>query len=128
MGFRDRLSHAWNAFVSQDIEDRMYAPGDFAATYGPSPSQGRLNVFNERTIISSILTTLSIDVADVGIRHVRIDEEDRFTGEIHSGINNCLKIEANLDQGARAFRQDIAITMFDKGVAAIVPVDTTISP
>lgn len=129
MGFRDRISHAWNAFVSQDIEDRMYSPpGDFSASYGPSPGQNRLNVFNERTIISSILTTLSIDVADVAIRHVRVDDEDRFTGEIDSGMNNCLKIEANLDQGARAFRQDIAMTMFDKGVAAIVPVDTTISP
>ncbi len=129
MGFRDRLEHAWNAFVSQDIEDRMYSPpGDFAASFGPSPGQNRLNIFNERTIISSILTTLSIDVADVAIRHVRVDDEDRFTGEIDSDMNNCLKFQANLDQESRALRQDIAMTMFDKGVAAVVPIDTTISP
>lgn len=128
MGFRDRLSHAWNAFTNQDPEDRVYAPGDFAATFGPSPAQTRLAVFNERTIISSILTTLSIDVADVALKHVRIDDQGRFESEIDSGINNCLTLEANLDQGGRAFRQDIAMTMFDKGVAAIVPIDTTINP
>src|SRR6478735_7978263 len=111
MGFKDRLSHAWNAFVSQDIEDRMYSPpGDMSYGYGPSPGQNRLNIFNERTIISSILTTLSIDVADVAIRHVRVDDEDRFTGEIDSDMNNCLKFQANLDQESRALRQDIAMT------------------
>lgn len=128
MGFRDNLRHAWNAFVGQDPEDRVYAPGDYAAAFGPSPSQNRIQIFNERTIISSILTTLSIDVADVAIRHVRVDDEDRYTEEIDSGMNSCLKFSANMDQESRAFRQDIAMTMFDKGVAAIVPIDTTVNP
>ncbi len=128
MGFKDRLAHAWNAFAGQDPEDRVFAPGDYSATFGPSPSQSRLGVFNERTIISSILTTLSIDVADVAIRHVRVDDEDRYAEEIDSGMNRCMKFSSNLDQEARAFRQDVAMTMFDKGVAAIVPIDTTINP
>jgi hypothetical protein len=69
-----------------------------------------------------------MDVASIKIRHVRIDDEERYLEQIDSGINNCLTLEANIDQAARAFRQDISMTLFDKGVAAIVPVDTTLSP
>lgn len=79
-------------------------------------------------MISSIYTRLSIDVSDVEFNHVRMDENERFVKTIHSGLHECLNIEANIDQAARAFRQDIAMTLFDKGVAAIVPVDTTLDP
>jgi len=79
-------------------------------------------------MISSIFTRLSIDVASVEMRHVRLDEENRYKEDIDSGLNNCLTVEANIDQAARAFRQDIAMTLFDRGVCALVPVDTSISP
>lgn len=122
-----KLKHAWNAFTSQDsVEPFGPYGGDFA--YGRRPDRVRLTFSNERSIISSIYTRLSIDVAGVNIRHVRLDENDRYIQDIDSGLNNCLTVEANLDQAARAFRQDIALTLFDKGVAAIVPVDTTIDP
>jgi Phage portal protein len=128
VGIRDRLAHAWNAFSNQDEEKRIYSYGDYASNYGMRPDRTRLIVVNERTILSSILTRLSIDVAALSIRHVRVDDEDRFTETINSGLDNCLKVEANLDQAARAFRQDIALTLFDKGVVAIVAVDTTLNP
>lgn len=83
---------------------------------------------NERSIISSIYTRLGIDVAAVDMRHVRVDDEKRYLEDIDSGLNNCLTLEANMDQPARMFRQDIAMTLFDRGVCAIVPVDTTVSP
>src|SRR6202008_591038 len=82
----------------------------------------------ERSLISSIYTRLGIDVASTEIRHVRLDDNDRFIEEIDSGLNNCLTLEANLDQAARAFRQDIAMTLFDQGTASIVPVDTSLDP
>lgn len=125
--FRDGLKHAWNAFVNLDkdpADQFNYGP----ATYSMRPDRVRLNFSNERSIISSILTRIAIDVAAVNIRHVRLDKEDRFLEEIPSGLNNCLKIEANIDQGARMFRQDMAMTLLDKGVITIVPVDTTINP
>src|SRR6185503_13617276 len=62
------------------------------------------------------------------MRHVRLDEEKRYLEDIDSGLNNCLTVEANLDQAATQFRQDIVLTLLDKGVAAIVPVDTTVNP
>jgi len=121
------LKHAWNVFSSQD--DRKVGVGYYG--YGDSgrrPDRLRMRIPNERSMISSIFTRLSIDVASVDMRHVRLDDENRYKEDIDSGLNNCLTVEANIDQASRAFRQDIALTLFDRGVAAVVPVDTTISP
>lgn len=130
-GFGSRLKHAWSVFTTPAQTDRFsdYSfPGAAGASYGARPDRVRLRRSNERSIISSIYTRLSIDVASIDIRHVRLDDTKRYAEDLTSGLNACLTIEANLDQAARAFRQDIAMTMFDKGVAAIVPVDTTLDP
>lgn len=122
-----RLKHAWNAFTNQNEEDKFQVFE--SVSYGSGrPDRPRFTISNERSIISSIFTRLSIDIAAVEIRHVRLDEQKRYIEDIDSGLNNCLTLEANMDQGATAFRQDIALTLFDKGVAAIVPVDTTLNP
>lgn len=124
-----RIKHAWSAFGNENTLDNSYGFGDLgAAAYGSRPDRTRLHFSNERSIISSIYTRLSIDVASVEVRHVRLNDSNRFVEDMNSGLNNCLTVEANLDQAARAFRQDIAMTLFDKGVAAIVPVDTTGDP
>jgi Phage portal protein len=125
-----RIRHAWNAFVNTSD------PGTDASTlnysspvsYGRRPDRTRYTIPNERSILSSILTRLTIDVAGVGIKHVRLDENGRYLEDMDSGINDCLTVQANIDQPARQFQQDIAMTLFDKGVAAVVPVDTTIDP
>ncbi len=124
--FGTALKHAWNVFSNQEDKRNF---GGAGASYGVrNPSRGRLLIPNERSMISSIYTRLSIDVSSVDMRHVRIDEQKRYLSDIDSGLNNCLTVEANIDQGPRAFRQDIAMTLFDKGSVALVPVDTTISP
>ena len=124
--FGATLKHAWNVFANQD-QTRVFSQyGD--ANYGGRPDRVRLRIPNERSMISSIYTRLSIDVASIEMRHVRMDEQKRYVEDIESGLNNCLTLEANIDQAARAFRQDIALTLFDRGAAALVPVDTSISP
>lgn len=127
MAFGSRLKHAWNAFINQDENARL---GNFstATSYGGRPDRHRFTFSNERSIISSIYARLAIDVSAVQIRHVRLDDQDRYKEDVDSGLNNCLTLEANIDQAGTAFRQDIAMTLFDRGVAAIVPVDTTINP
>lgn len=127
--FGDALRHSWNLFTSQTktIEDRVYS-GYFGTSNSQRPDRPRLAFSNERSIISSIFTRISVDVASVDIRHVRTDDQRRFTEEIDSGLNNCLVLEANIDQPARQFRQDIVMTLCDRGVCALVPVDTTLSP
>lgn len=122
-----QLGHAWNAFTGSDDE--------FATSFQPNVSYGnarpdrlRVNIANERTIVNAIYTRLAVDFSSIAIRHVKLDDNDRYVSEIKSGLNNCLRLEANIDQGARAFRQDIAATLFETGVLAIVPVDTTLNP
>lgn len=121
------LKHAWNAFLNQPAADPV-REWEYGISYAGRPDRLRLNSSNERSIISSIYTRLGIDVASTQIRHVKLDDNGRFLEEIDSGLNSCLSLEANLDQAASAFIQDIATTVCDKGVAAIVPVDTTLDP
>ena len=126
--FGATLRHAWNVFTNQDERLKAFPSSYGGAAYSSRPDRTRLRIPNERSIISSICTRLSIDVASVDMRHVRNDEQNRYVEDIDSGLNNCLTLEANIDQAARAFRQDAAMTLFDKGVAALVPVDTSINP
>lgn len=129
MAFTDRLKHAWNAFSKSEDEERLQVRTQYyGSSYGSRPDRTRLRVSNEKSIISSIYTRLAVDVASIDIRHVRLDDQKRFMEDIDSGLNNCLTLEANIDQAATAFRRDIALTLFDKGTACLVPVDTSISP
>jgi hypothetical protein len=121
-----RLKHAWNAFREQDL--LRATPPDVGGMYGGRPDRIRLHISNERSIISAVYNRLAIDVAGINFRHVRLDEKDRYLEDINSGLNECLNLEPNIDQGPMHLRQDIAMTLFDRGVAAIVPVDTTINP
>lgn len=98
-------------------------------TYGSSrPDRPRAFMGSERTIISSIYNRLGIDCAGIDILHVRVDDDKRYLSDIDSYLNNCLTVEANIDQAARAFRQDVYMTLFERGTVAVVPVDTTINP
>lgn len=119
--------HAWNAFSNWEQRSPNLSQ-QYGLTQSFRPDRNNLRITNERSIIASILTRMAMDVASIDLLHVRLDEDKRFLEEIDSGLNNCLTVEANLDQAARAFRQDIAQTLFDEGVAAIVPVDTTLNP
>lgn len=130
MGIKNRIAHAWNAFVDADIRDdyQQMPLGSYGASYGLRPDRPRIRISGEGSIISSIYTRLGVDVASVYIRHIRRDDKGRYLGQVNSGLNECLTVEANLDQAATAFRQDMAMSLFDKGVIAIVPTDTSISP
>lgn len=131
MGVLDRLKHGWNAFVDNEADNGDYQlryADTFGASYGLRPDRPRVRISGEGSIISAIYTRLGVDVASVYIRHIRRDPIGRYLGEVNSGLNDCLTIEANIDQAGTAFRQDMAMSLFDKGVIAIVPVDTTISP
>jgi hypothetical protein len=129
LAIADRMKKAWNAFLQTDNTQHIDYGGTGVATYGGiSPSRPALRYYNEKSIISAIYTRISIDVATVAFRHIQLDDEGRYKEDINSHFNNCLTLEANLDQGPRAFRQDIVMTLFDKGVAALVPVDTAKNP
>ena len=126
---RDRLAHAWNAFLNVDDERERTTANSTSVTYGPRrPDRPSFTVTNERSIITSIYTRISIDVAKIEMRHVRLDDQGRYEEDVRSGLNECLTVEANLDQAAQAFRQDMAYSLLNHGVIAVVPVDTTLNP
>lgn len=125
MGFSDRLYHAWNAFLNKDPTSYYRTVG---AGYSYRPDRPRLSQGNERSIVTSIFNRIALDVASLTFQHVRLDNEGRFLEVIDSGLNECLTVEANIDQSAQAFIQDVVLSMLDEGCVAIVPIDTTIDP
>lgn len=120
-----RFRSAWNAFFSRD-PTRNFEPGTMSYTY--RPDRIRFSRGNERSIVTSVYNRIALDVSAITIQHVRLDEDGRFLSTIDSGLNNCLSLEANIDQTGRAFIQDVVISMFDEGCVALVPVDTTDDP
>lgn len=82
----------------------------------------------ERTVIDAIYNRISVDVSSIDIRHVQNDADGRYENDRQSYLNECLTVEANIDQAARAFKQDAALTLLREGYLAIVPVDTTSDP
>ena len=126
MTIRDRLVHAWNAFTKQDTPNAY--DGYSSSSFGSRPQYLRFSSFGEKTIIGSIYTRMAIDASAIRMLHVRLDSNDRFLETINSGLNNCLRVEANKDQTSRAFLQDVYMSMFEKGTIGIVPVDTTLDP
>lgn len=124
MSFGSRLKHAWNAFTGTDYMTYQ----DVGPGYSSRPDRIRLTRGNERSIITSVYNRIALDVAALNVQHIRLDENGRFLSIIQDGLNNCLTVEANIDQTARAFIQDIVVSMLDEGCVAIVPVDTTYDP
>ena len=125
MGFMDRIKHSWNAFMNKDP---TYNYQNIGTSYSYRPDRTRLTRGNERSIVNSIYTRIALDVASIGVKHCRLDENGRFESVIDSNLNNCLTVEANIDQTSRAFLQDIVMSMLDEGSVAIIPVDTTLDP
>lgn len=124
MNVMGRLKHAWNVFFNVD----KVQPFEPAASYGTRPDRVRPRFTNDRTLVTSIYNRIALDVSDLKIKHVRLDDQGRFDSEIKSGLNDCLNLEANIDQAARTFRQDMVMSLFDEGAIAIVPIDTTLNP
>ena len=123
--FGSRLKHAWNAFLNRDPTGNHR---DTGAGYSYRPDRPRFSRGNERSIVTSVYNRIALDASAINIRHVRLDENGRFLSEIDSGLNNCLSLEANLDQTGRAFMQDAVMSMFDEGCVALVPIDTSFNP
>ena len=125
MSFTDRIQHAWNAFMNKDP---THYPSDIGIGYGLSPYRVRFTRGNERSIATAVYNRIALDVAGMSIRHVRLDEDERFKEVINSGLNECLNLSANIDQTGRAFIQDVVVSLLDEGSVAIIPVDTTLNP
>ena len=118
-----RIKKAWNIFLNPNLFTNSTSGGSYYR-----PDRPRLGTVNERSIITSIITKLAIDVSTIDINHCVLDDKDRYKDVINDKLNQRLSLEANIDQTGRAFIRDVVITILDEGCAAIVPVDTTVDP
>lgn len=125
MALMDRLKHAWNTFKNKDPTQVNWNIGP---SYGYRPDRMRYTRGNERSIVTAVYNRIAMDVAAVNLKHIRLDENDRYKETIDSGLNNCLSVEANLDQTGRAFIQDLVASMLDEGCVAAVPTDADDEP
>lgn len=121
----DRLQHAWSALTRAPTEPVTY---DMGTAYSYRPDRYRFTRGNERSIITSVYNRIAMDVAAVEVKHVKLDENGRFLYEIKSGLDNVLTLDANIDQTGRAFIQDAVMSMFDEGVVALLPIETSVKP
>ena len=120
------IKHAWGLFINTNNKNPTVKPE--GSSYTISPTRPRFTRGNERTIVTSVYNRIAIDASTIDIMHVRLDDEGRFKEPIKSNLNNCLTVEANIDQTSRAFMLDIVISLLDEGCVAVVPVKTTLNP
>lgn len=126
MTIKDRFKHAWNAFRNRD--PTMYTYQDVGLGSSYQPGRASFSGGNERSIVTAIYNRIAVDVAAIDFKHVKLDGRGRFVSEIRDPLNECLTLQANIDQTARAFKQDIVISMLDEGVVAVMPTVTNQSP
>ena len=127
LSFGARVKSAWNAFRNQNPYPNYGDNGSYGGSYY-RPDRVRISTRNERSIITSIFNKMALDVANIDIRHCKLDNNDRFLDYVDSKLDNCIRLEANIDQTGKAFIQDAVMSMFDEGHVAIVPVDTIGDP
>ena len=125
MEIGSRLKHAWNAFLNKDPTIDFKNVG---ASYSYRPDRVRLTRGNERSIVTSVYNRIALDVAAIEFKHCKLDKDERYSETLNTGLNNCLSLEANIDQTGRSFIQDAVMSMLDEGCVALVPIDTTFNP
>lgn len=126
MGLIERFRHGWNAFVNNRDPTNQYQ--SIGVSYGRRPDRPRLSRGNERSIVTAVYNRIALDVAAIKLQHVRLDENGRYVETLKTGLNNCLTLEANIDQTGRAFIFDAVMSLLDEGCIAIAPIDTTTDP
>jgi len=123
----ERIQKAWNAFRNKDPTPRN---NSYIYSYGNGhvrPDRRKPRGGGERSIVMPILNRIAVDSAAVDVRHVKLDEYDRYKEDVKDSLNDLLTLEANIDQSARDFRQDVYASMLDEGYIAVVPIDADVN-
>lgn len=121
--FRDRLKHAWNVLTNKDLYRYR---GDLGPSYSYRPDRTYRYRATEQSIVTAVYNRIALDVSQMKIQHVKVDDEGRYMETLDSKLNDCLTLEANIDQTSRDFIQDVVMSMFDEGTVAIMPTETNV--
>lgn len=125
---KTKVSRVWNAFFKEKDETFSRSEFEEGTRYSTRPDRSRFSLGTERSIIASVYNRIALDISALKIQHVKFDENQRFVSALPTGLHECLTVSSNIDQTASAFIQDAAMSLFDEGAIAIVPVDTTRNP
>lgn len=120
-----RLKNAWNAFMGRDP---TYTYMDYGQSSGINPSRPRFTRGNSKSYLKTFYCRIANDCASIDIKHIRLDENDKYLETIDDELNQVLTKEANVDQTGRELIRDIVISMLDEGVVAVVPFETDQDP
>lgn len=118
MAIGDRLRRSWNVFLNKDPTEFV---GNTGAGYSRNPDRPRFTGSNGKSIITSLFVRIALDVASTDFKHCIVGKNDAYSEDVASGLNECLTTQANIDQTNRAFIMSAVLTMFDKGVVALIP-------
>ena len=121
--FRDRLKHAWDVLINKDLYRYR---GDLGPSYSYRPDRTYRYRVTEQSIVTAVYNRIALDVSQMKIQHVKVDDEGRYMETLDSKLNDCLTLEANIDQTSRDFIQDVVMSMFDEGTVAIMPTETNV--
>ena len=123
-----RFRSGWNAFLGRDpTKESKWTSGNVYG-YSSRPDRVRYTLNNQRSLVASVYNRIAVDVSQITMLHAKLDDQNHYSETVDSSLNRCLTVEANIDQTAKAFIQDIVESMFDEGVVAVVPTDTDDDP
>ena len=123
-----RFRSGWNAFLGRDpTREREFTGGEVYG-YTSRPDRVRFTLSNQRSVVASVYNRIAVDVAQISMVHAKLDDQNHYSDTVDSSLNRCLTLEANVDQTAKAFIQDVVESMFDEGTIAVVPTDTDDDP
>ena len=74
-----RLKHGWNAFMNRDPTNTNFR--DFGASYSYRPDRVRFSGGNEKSIVTSVYNRIAMDAAQIDIKHVQLDDDERYINE-----------------------------------------------
>lgn len=114
----EHISHALSVFKNKDPTSTVVTYSSYS---GFRPWVPYLNGGPDNSIAGAIYNRIALDVADIQIRHVKTDDEEKFENYVKDSLDYIFTEEANQDQTTQAFIQDLVLTLFHNGVVAIVP-------
>lgn len=122
----ERVRNGWNAFKDKADNGMQYL--GMGTSTGSRPNRIRRGYVTPDSIVVPIYNRIGIDVSAIDIKHVRVDENGRYVEDLRSNLQECLTLEANVDQASVAFFRDAVMTLCEVGVIAIVPVESRGNP
>lgn len=124
--FGSRLQHAWNAFFNKDPTGPTEITHNYVSYSRPDRYQMSYN--NKRSIVAAIYNRIAVDASMIKMEHVKTDKDGRYKETMKSSLNDCLTIQANIDQSGKDLIRDAIISMFDEGTVALVITSATEDP